>query len=89
MTKNEGFCAMESRIVKLEAKQESLENVIESYADALKENTKSINELCKTMIRHDEMLKENEKEFATHEAVITGVVVGVVILLVDGLVHLI
>jgi len=82
-------CCMESRIVKLEAEHDLLKDDMNNYYDALKENTHSINELCKTMIRHDEILKEQSKDSATRNAIITGVAVGIVVMFVDGLIHLI
>lgn len=86
---NDESCTMESRIVKLETEQEMLKRDMSDYGDALRENTKSLRELTEIMIRHDEMLKENERNYSSRNAIATGVVVGIVILLVDGLVHLI
>lgn len=80
---------MESRIVKLETEQEMIKQELNSYSEALKENTKSIQELTKILVRHDEMLQSQKDEGATRTAIMTGVVVGVVVFLVNGLVHLI
>ena len=66
-----------------------LKDDVSDYNVALRENTKSLRELTKIMVRHDEMLKENSKNSATRNAILTGVAVGVVVMLVDGLVHLI
>ena len=80
---------MESRIVKLETEQEIIKQELNSYSEALKENTKSIQELTKIMIRHDEVLRQEEHDVATRNAILTGVVVGVVVFLVTEFVHLI
>lgn len=80
---------MEKRIIKLETETEMIKAELHSYSDALNENTKSIQELTKILVRHDEMLRHDENDNATRNAVLTGVAVGVVVLLVDGLVHLI
>lgn len=82
-------CPMETRIVRLETEQEILKDDVSDYNVALRENTESLQELTKCMIRHDEMLKENSKDSATRNAILTGVAVGIVVMLVDGLVHLI
>lgn len=80
---------MESRIVKLETEQEIIKQELNSYSEALKENTKSIQELTKIMIRHDEVLRQEEHDVATRNAILTGVVVGVVVFLVTEFVHMI
>ena len=80
---------MESRIVKLETEQEIIKAELNSYSEALKENTKSIQELTKIMIRHDEVLRQEEHDVATRNAILTGVVVGVVVFLVTEFVHII
>lgn len=80
---------MESRIVKLETEQEIIKQELNSYSEALKENTKSIQELTKIMIRHDEVLRQEEGDVATRNAILTGVVVGVVVFLVTEFVHII
>ena len=80
---------MEKRIIKLETEQEMIKQELNSYSDALKENTKSIQELTKIMVRHDEMLRQDENDDATRNAVVTGIVVGVVVFLVTEIVHLI
>lgn len=80
---------MESRIVKLETEQEIIKQELNSYSEALKENTKSIQELTKIMIRHDEVLRQEEDDVATRNAILTGVVVGVVVFLVTEFVHII
>lgn len=80
---------MESRIVKLETEQEIIKQELNSYSEALKENTKSIQELTKIMIRHDEVLRQEEHDVATRNAILTGVVVGVVVFLVTEFVHII
>ena len=81
--------SMESRIIKLETEQEMIKDEIKSYSKALKENTESIQELTKILIRHDEALKSNKEGSATRNAVLTGVMVGVVVFLVNGLIHII
>lgn len=80
---------MESRIVKLETEQEIIKAELNSYSEALKENTKSIQELTKILIRHDEVLRQEEHDDATNNAILTGVVVGVVVFLVTEFVHMI
>lgn len=80
---------MEKRIIKLETETEMIKQELNSYSDALKENTKSIQELTKIMVRHDEMLRQDENDDATRNAIITGIVVGVVVFLVTEFVHLI
>ena len=80
---------MEKRLIKLETETEMIKQELNSYSDALAENTKSIQELTKILVRHDEVLRQEENNDATRNAILTGVVVGVVVLLVDGLVHLI
>lgn len=80
---------MEKRIIKLETEQEMIKQELNSYSDALKENTKSIQELTKILVRHDEMLRQDENDDATRNAVVTGIVVGVVVFLVTEIVHLI
>lgn len=80
---------MESRIVKLETKTEMIEQELNSYSEALKENTESIQELTKILIRHDEVLANSKRDDATKSALITGVVVGVVVFLVTEIIHMI
>ena len=80
---------MEKRIIKLETETEMIKAELNSYSDALKENTKSIQELTKIMVRHDEMLRQDENDDATRNAIITGIVVGVVVFLVTEIVHMI
>jgi len=80
---------VESRIVRLETEQEMIKQELNGYSDALAENTKSIQRLTEIMIRHDEMLQQEQKSNITRNAILTGIAVGVVVLLVDGLVHLI
>ena len=80
---------MEKRIIKLETEQEMIKQELDSYADALKENTKSIQELTKILVRHDEKLQQEQNNASTRNAILTGIIVGVVILLVDGLLHII
>lgn len=80
---------MEKRIIKLETEQEMIKQELDSYADALKENTKSIQELTKILVRHDEILQQEKNNASTRNAILTGIIVGVVILLVDGLIHII
>lgn len=80
---------MESRIVKLETEQEIIKAELNSYSEALKENTKSIQKLTEIMVRHDEVLRQEEHDVATRNAILTGVVVGVVVFLVTEFVHLI
>lgn len=80
---------MESRIVKLETEQEIIKAELNSYSEALKENTKSIQELTKILVRHDEVLRQEEHDDATRNAILTGVVVGVVVFLVTEFVHMI
>lgn len=87
--KSDESCNMESRIVRLETEQEMIKKDMSDYSVALRENTKSLQELTKIMIRHDEMLKDSERDFSTRTAIFTGIVVGVVILLIDGIVHII
>lgn len=80
---------MEKRLIKLETETEMIKQELNSYSDALAENTKSIQRLTEIMIRHDEMLQQQQKSNIARNAILTGIVVGVVVLLVDGLVHLI
>lgn len=80
---------MEKRIIKLETEQEMIKQELNSYSDALKENTKSMQELTKILVRHDEMLRQDENEDATRNAVVTGIVVGVMVFIVTEIVHLI
>lgn len=80
---------MESRIIKLETEQELIKQELDSYSDALKENTKSIQELTKILVRHDEQLIQERNNESTRNAIITGIVVGVVVFVVTEVVHLI
>lgn len=80
---------MEKRIIKLETETEMIKQELNSYSDALAENTKSIQELTKIMIRHDEVLRQEEHDVATRNAILTGIVVGVVVFLVTEFVHMI
>lgn len=80
---------MEKRLIKLETETEMIKQELNSYSDALAENTKSIQELTKIMIRHDEVLRQEEHDVATRNAILTGVVVGVVVFLVTEFVHII
>lgn len=80
---------MEKRLIKLETETEMIKQELNSYSDALAENTKSIQRLTEIMIRHDEMLQQQQKSNIARNAILTGIVVGVVVFLVDGLVHLI
>ena len=80
---------MEKRIIKLETETEMIKAELNSYSDALKENTKSIQKLTEILVRHDEVLRQEENNGSTRSAIITGIVVGVVVFLVTELVHLI
>ena len=80
---------MEKRLIKLETETEMIKQELNSYSDALAENTKSIQELTKIMIRHDEVLRQEENSDATRNAILTGVVVCVVVFLVTEFVHMI
>lgn len=80
---------MESRIIKLETEQELIKQELDSYSDALKENTKSIQELTKILVRHDEQLIQERNNESTRNAIITGIVVGVVVFVVTEVVHMI
>ena len=80
---------MEKRLIKLETEQEMIKQELNSYSDALAENTKSIQKLTEILIRHDEVLRQEEHDVATRNAIITGIVVGIVVFLVTELVHLI
>ena len=80
---------MEKRIIKLETEQELIKQELDSYSDALKENTKSIQELTKILVRHDEQLIQERNNEATRNAVITGIVVGIVVFVVTEVVHII
>lgn len=80
---------MEKRIIKLETEQELIKAELDSYSDALKENTKSIQELTKILVRHDEQLIQERNNESTRNAVITGIVVGVVVFVVTEVVHII
>ena len=80
---------MEKRLIKLETEQEMIKQELNSYSDALAENTKSIQKLTEIMIRHDEVLRQEEHDVATRNAILTGVVVGVVVFLVTEFVHMI
>lgn len=80
---------MEKRLIKLETETEMIKQELNSYSDALVENTKSIQELTKILARHDEVLRREENDDATKNVILTGVTVGVIVFLVDGLVNLI
>lgn len=80
---------MEKRLIKLETETEMIKQELNSYSDALAENTKSIQKLTEIMIRHDEVLRQEESNDATRSAIITGVVVGVVVFLVTEFVHMV
>lgn len=80
---------MEKRLIKLETETEMIKQELNSYSDALAENTKSIQELTKILIRHDEVLRQEEHDVATRNAILTGIMVGVVVLLVTEFVHMI
>ena len=80
---------MEKRLIKLETETEMIKQELNSYSDALAENTKSIQELTKIMIRHDEVLRQEENDVATRNAILTGIVVGIVVFLVTEFVHMI
>jgi lipid II:glycine glycyltransferase (peptidoglycan interpeptide bridge formation enzyme) len=80
---------MEKRIIKLETEQELIKQELDSYSDALKENTKSMQELTKILVRHDEQLRHEKDDEATRNAIITGIVVGVVVFVVTEVVHMI
>lgn len=80
---------MEKRLIKLETETEMIKQELNSYSDALAENTKSIQKLTEIMIRHDEVLRQDENNDATRNAILTGVVVGVVVFLVTEFVHMI
>lgn len=88
-TDDDNKCCMEARIIKLETEQEMMKNDLSDYGDALRENTRSLQELTKIMIRHDEMLKTNDRSEATRNAIITGVVIGIVVFVVTELIHII
>ena len=80
---------MEKRLIKLETETEMIKQELNSYSDALVENTKSIQELTKILARHDEVLRREENDDATRNTILTGVVVGVVVFLFTECVHLI
>lgn len=80
---------MEKRLIKLETETEMIKQELNSYSDALAENTKSIQKLTEIMIRHDEVLRQEEHDVATRNAILTGIMVGVVVLLVTEFVHMI
>lgn len=80
---------MEKRLIKLETETEMIKQELNSYSDALAENTKSIQKLTEILIRHDEVLRQDENSDATRSAIITGIVVGVVVFLVTEFVHMI
>ena len=80
---------MEKRLIKLETETEMIKQELNSYSDALAENTKSIQELTKILVRHDEVLRQDENNDATRNAILTGIVVGVVVFLVTEFVHMI
>ena len=80
---------MEKRLIKLETETEMIKQELNSYSDALAENTKSIQELTKILVRHDEVLRREENSDATRNAILTGIVVGVVVFLVTEFVHII
>ena len=80
---------MEKRLIKLETETEMIKQELNSYSDALAENTKSIQELTKILVRHDEVLRQEENNDATRSAILTGIVVGVVVFLVTEFVHMI
>ena len=80
---------MEKRLIKLETETEMIKQELNSYSDALVENTKSIQELTKILARHDEVLRREENDNATRNAILTGVVVGAVVFLFTEFVHLI
>ena len=79
---------MEKRIIKLETEQEMIKQELNSYSKALEENTKSLQRLTEILIRHDEQLRQEQDDTATRNAIITGVVVGVVVFIVTGIVHI-
>lgn len=79
---------MEKRIIKLETEQEMIKAELNSYSKALDENTKSLQKLTEILIRHDEQLRQEQDDTATRNAIITGVVVGVVVFIVTGIVQL-
>lgn len=80
---------MEKRLIKLETETEMIKQELNSYSDALVENTRSIQELTKILARHDEVLRREENGDATKNAILAGVVVGVVVFLFTEFVHLI
>lgn len=80
---------MEKRLIKLETETEMIKQELNSYSVALAENTKSIQELTKILVRHDEVLRREENSDATRNTILTGIVVGVVVFLVTEFVHLI
>ena len=80
---------MEKRLIQLETETEMIKQELNSYSDALVENTKSIQELTKILARHDEVLRREENDNATRNTTLTGVVVGVVVFLFTEFVHLI
>lgn len=79
---------MEKRIIKLETEQEMIKAELNSYSKALDENTKSLQKLTEILIRHDEQLRQEQDDTTTRNAIITGVVVGVVVFIVTGIVQL-
>lgn len=80
---------MEKRLIKLETETEMIKQELNSYSDALVENTKSIQELTKILARHDEVLRREENGDATKNAILAGVVVGVVVFLFTEFVQII
>ena len=80
---------MEKRLIKLETETEMIKQELNSYSDALAENTKSIQKLTEIMIRHDEVLRQEEHNDDTRNSIIIGIMVGVVVFLVTKFVHII
>lgn len=87
-THNDETCIMAERIVQLESKQQFMDTELQQYYESIEKNTEAINKLCKTLIEHDTILKQQQKTGNHFYAIVTGVIVGVMMIVVNALIKI-
>lgn len=81
-------CIMSERIVQLETKQQFINSELSMYHESIEKNTEAINKLCKTLIEHETIIKQQQNHGNHFYAIITGVIVGVIMIVANALVKI-
>ena len=84
---------LNNRVTKLESENRTLFNEIREIKDALGENTDALNNLNSTLneerVNNTKAINENEStELGIRSTIYTGVIVGVALLIVEGLLRI-